>query len=120
MQMSIILLNSIWAFILSHLQPILDAKLEAITNWLAQNQLVDVSANLSTLQSHNDTLQENVDRRLRELSAEITITRSAVGSGSVGFSEPRPEKDRNVFDPQDYKLGPVEAKPSLGKWKKWR
>ena len=43
-----------------------------------------------------------------------------MGSGSGGFSEPRPENDRNVFDPRDYKLAPLDAKPSLGKWKKWR
>ena len=41
----------------------LDAKLQTITTWLAQNQLADVAANLSTLRAEHDTVQENVDRR---------------------------------------------------------
>ena len=46
----------------------LDTKLESITTWLPQTQLADFSTNLATLQGHHDTLQESVDRRLRELS----------------------------------------------------
>ena len=53
----------------------LDAKLEAITTWLSANQLTDVASNLSVLQATHDTLQENVDRRLRELTAKISTTR---------------------------------------------
>ena len=67
----------------------LNTKLEAITNWLAQNQLVDTASNLAALQVKHDTMQENADRRFRELAAEtqklsteISVTRSAVGSGA--------------------------------------
>ena len=85
----------------------LNTKLEAITNWLAQNQLVDTASNLAALQVKHDTMQENADRRFRELAAEtqrlsteISVTRSAVGSGSGGGGSGTPytEKDRNVFD----------------------
>ena len=79
----------------------LDMKLESITNWLAQKQLADVATNLWTLQSQHVTLQENVDRRLRELSGEISVTRSAVGSGAGVIKSPYPEKDPNVFDVRD-------------------
>ena len=48
----------------------LNTKLEAITNWLAQNQLVDTATNLAALQVKHDTMQESADRRFRELSAE--------------------------------------------------
>ena len=65
----------------------LNSHLEAITTWLAANQLSDVAKNLSVLQSGHDTLQENDDRRLRELSAEFASARAAAGAdfGFGGF-----------------------------------
>ena len=97
-----------------------DARLDAITTWLPANQLSDVARNLSDLQGHHDTLQENIDRRLRELIAEISITRSAAGADFGGFSGPRAERDRNVFDPRDYKLTDLGPKPIAARWKKCR
>ena len=52
----------------------LNAKLESITSWLAQNQLVDVATNLSTLQTRHDSLQENVHRRPAGNSREAEIS----------------------------------------------
>ena len=98
----------------------LDAKLQSITMWLSANQLTDVAGNLSNLQGHRDTFQANADRRLRELSAEISITRSAAGADFGGFSGPSAEKDRNVFDPRDSKLTDLGHKPTTARWKKWR
>ena len=103
--------------------PSLDSRLEAITTWLAASQLSDVAKNLSTLQGHHDTLQEHVGRRLRELSSEISInsTRSAASADFGGFSGPRADKDRNVFDPRDYKLTDLGPKPTAaGHRPSWR
>ena len=88
----------------------LNSKLEAITNWLAQNQLVDTASNLAALQVKHDTMQENADRRFRALSTEISVTRSAVGSGAGngGQGSAWVENDRNG------------VKPTTARWKKWR
>ena len=79
----------------------LDSMLEAILTWLSANQLTDVAGNLSVLQATHDSLQENVDRRLRELTTDLASTRATAGAdfGDFGGPPAQGQKDRNVFDP---------------------
>ena len=96
--------------------------LEVVTSWLSANKLESLPANLQLLQRNHDELEANTDRRLRELSAEVS---AAPSSGYTGFlggtnSTPQATKDRNVFDPRDYKLAERGRKPTVARWKKWR
>ena len=75
----------------------LDTRLEAITTWLAANQLSDVASKLPGLQGCHDTLQENVDRRLRELTAEFQHPGCRTKPGGLrrfpGFCPARPRQE---------------------------
>ena len=67
-------------------------------------------------------IQAHAASRFLELSTEILVTRSAVGSGAGfgGQSTPYAERDRNVFDVRDYKLTDLGLKPTTARWKEWR
>ena len=97
-------------------------RLEVVTSWLSANKLESLPGNLQLLQTNHDELEANTDRRLRELTAEISAAQSSGYTGFLGgtHSTPQATKDRNVFDPRDYKLAELGPKPTLARWKKWR
>ena len=102
----------------------LKTKLEKISTWCVSSQIGAVPAALRQLQTAQEKLTTNTDKRFRELTAELASAQAARGVSHGGFSDFQDSAlqtpDRNVFDPRDYKLAPLDAKPSLAKWKKWR
>ena len=103
----------------------LKTKLEAIDHWCRVNSLDTVPVTVMELGKRLDTLTGQVDIHVTKLMQDVATTRSVVGNlefasntggGSGKGAAPR---DRNVFDPRDYKVEPLGDKPSLGKWKQW-
>ena len=74
-------------------------RLEVVTSWLSPSNLENLPDNRQLLQTNHTEFEANMDRRLRELSAEVS---AAQATGYTGFqgSAPTP-KDSNVFDPRD-------------------
>ena len=96
-----------------------EEKLKVITTRMPENNLESVPARVTAAEAKTTELVSSFDQRLRELSNEISVTRSAVGSsGSGGPGAPYAEKDRNVFDVRDYKLSDLGVKPTTARWKK--
>ena len=62
----------------------LHAKLDAVTDWCAKNSLETVPVAVLLLQEKVNEIQAHASQRFGELSTEISVTRSAVGSGT-GF-----------------------------------
>ena len=99
-------------------------KLAAIDDWCNVNSLETVSVTVIRIQERLDTLIGQVDHWMTQLSNEIGTTRFVVGSlefgsgagAGKGGAAPR---DRNVFDPRDYKVAELGNKRSMAKWKKW-
>ena len=76
-------------------------RLEVVTSWLSANQLQSLPENVRVLQGLHTELEANTDRRLRELSAEVSAAQSTGYTGFLGgtHSTPQAAKDRNAFDP---------------------
>ena len=98
-------------------------KLKAVTDWCADNDLATVPVTVVNLQAKVLEIQTLAAARFTQLAEEISVTRSAVGHdsghGGAGAGKGGAPRDRNVFDPRDYKVEPLGDKPSMGKWKKW-
>ena len=95
-------------------------RLEVVTGWLSANQLESLPDNLRLLQMNHTELEANTDRRIRELSAEVSAAQSTGYTGFLGGTNTTPQatRDRNVFDPRDYKLAELGPKPTVARWKK--
>ena len=62
--------------------------------------------------------QEEVNRTQQAIQSLIDSTK-ADGSSSVSRSGSGDERDRQVFDPRDYKIDVLPSQFALGVWKKW-
>ena len=51
---------------------------------------------------------------------QVIIAQAQGLGGDGGGGGPRGPRDRNVFDPRDFKLHDLGEKPQLGPFKKWR
>ena len=99
----------------------LDTKLEAVPAWLSGNKFEGVSGRVNTVEVSYVELESNVDRRLRELTEGVAGFQAVGASSFTGLaSAPQTQRDRNVFDPRDYKLADLGVKPSMAWWKKLR
>ena len=63
--------------------------------------------------------QEEVNRTQQAIQTLIDSTK-ADGTSSVLRSGSGHERDRQVFDPRDYKINELPSQFALGVWKKWR
>ena len=95
--------------------------------WLEEVlSLETVPVTVIRIQERLDTLTGQVDHRMTHLTNEIAATRAAISSSDFGFGfstgkggAAQTARDRNVFDPRDYKVAELGNKPSMAKWKKW-
>ena len=104
----------------------LQEKLNAVTEWCAVNSLDTVPVAVICLQEKLDALTAQVDHRMTQLTNQIPATRAAVGSTDFGYGfgtgkgrAAQTARDRNAFDPRDYKVAELGNKPSMATWKKW-
>ena len=64
-------------------------------------------------------LNLNLESKLGTLNATVAGLRAGAGKfGGVQSAGPAPTRDRNVFDPRDYKLAELGPKPTVVRWKK--
>ena len=99
-----------------------EESLKVMQTWCRENHLGSIPARMTATEARATEIVSESDRKFRELSGEISVTRSAIGSGGGlgGQGSAWVEKDRNVFDIRDYKLTDLGAKPTAARWKKWR
>ena len=98
----------------------LEGKFESISVWCVSSQLEALPETLRQLQAGHGHLTASTDKRLRELTAVLgSKGAGGAGLGRFGFT-PLGPKDRDVFDPRDYKVAELGPKPSIGRRKKWR
>ena len=78
-------------------------RLKVVTSWLLANQPESLPDNLRLLQMNHTELEANTGRRLRELSAEVSVAQSTGYTWFLGGTNTTPQatRDRNVFDPRD-------------------
>ena len=75
-----------------------------------------VEANLNAIKEEVGRTQAEVVRTQTGIRQLIESARSEGGS----VLRPSQERDRQVFDPRDYKIESLPSSISLGAWKKWR
>ena len=75
-----------------------------------------VESNLGSIQQEVVRTQAESSRTQAGISNLIETARSEGGS----VLRPNQERDRQVFDPRDYKIEALPSSISLGVWKKWR
>ena len=102
----------------------LQTKLEETSYWCSANHLDAMPVNIGLIQENLTELSSQTDRRLQELTTEISTARAAGSADFGGFGDgfgvvPHGQKYRNVFDPRDYKLSDLGVKPTTARWKKW-
>ena len=104
-----------------------------VTSWLATTKIVGVAAqvaqtqaqvaqvklNLQQAQLGFQEVESGLETKVRELSAAVASA-CAGGFGTFQGAAASATRDRNVFDPRDYKLAELGPKPSVARWKKWR
>ena len=101
----------------------LKSNLDVATAWLASSQLQDLAGRIVQVEVSHEELEPGVDRRFEEFRAAAFAARGMGSSGFDGqaFQGSTPQtKDRNIFDPRDYKLAELGPKPTAAKWKKRR
>ena len=68
-------------------------------------------------------LNQSLESKLGALNATVSGLQAGVGNfggGQGAGAGPAATRDRNVFDPRDYKLADFGPKPTVVRWKKWR
>ena len=88
-----------------------EESLKVMTTWCRENHLESIPVRVTAADARSTEIVSSLKQRFRELSGEISVTRSAVGNsfGTGGQSAPHAERDRNVFDVRDYKLSDLGA-----------
>ena len=83
-----------------------EAQLKAVTDWCADNSLATVPVTVVNLTARVEEIQRLAAERFAQLAGEMAVTRSAVGhgDGGAGSGKGGAPRDRNVFDPRDYKV----------------
>ena len=94
-----------------------DEQLKVITAWMRDNNLESVPPRMTAAEAKATELAANFDQRCRELTVGLeALQASGSTSGFGGFqgAGSAATRDRNVFDPRDYKLADLGAK-ALGR-----
>ena len=60
-----------------------EEKLKLMTTWCRENHLESIPARVTATEARSTEIVASIDQRFRELSSEISITRSAMGSGGT-------------------------------------
>ena len=74
----------------------------------------------SNLNSVKDEVGRTQAEILRTQAGIRQLIENARSDGSSGLQRPSQERDRQVFDPRDYKIEVLPSSLNLGIWKKWR
>ena len=101
----------------------LKANFDEVTGWLASSNLEGFGNRLAQIEVSHKELESGVDRWFGEIRAAAAAAGSVGAGGFTGANfqgGPFAERDRNVFDPRDYKLAEFGTKPTMARWKKWR
>ena len=96
-----------------------DEKLRAMIAWMRDNQLESVPSRVTAAEAKTIELAAIFDQRCRELTdglAALQASGSTSGFGGFQGAVAAATRDRNVFDPRDYKRADLGSKPSVARW----
>ena len=99
----------------------IQSQLDAVTVWFGASQVGDVATQVSKFELNLKEPESTLVRKIQVLETAQSAAAAAASSGFTGFSgQAPPPRDRNVFDPRDFKLAELGVKPEVARWKKWR
>ena len=113
----------------------LKAQIETVNSWFKDTEAGQAAQRVGEVETQvhsalekvtafeRDMYQLNatIDARFGALTATVSNLQTGTGSfGGFGAGKGGGDRDRNVFDPRDYKIADLGSKPTVVRWKKWR
>jgi hypothetical protein len=127
--------QSIVTFVES-LQPQVDGlkvQIETVNSWFKDTEAGQAAQRVGEVETQIHSAQEKVtaferdmyqlnatiDARFGALTATVSNLQTGTGNfGGFGAGKGGGDRDRNVFDPRDYKIADLGSKPTVVRWKK--